>query len=329
MSRETGSAVRFGGASNAVPGEDVPADLFQRFTHYIGQIWVNEHEPPTDAATLATFDLLSIKPDYDHFLAAGRRVDYTRGLTLEEAWLSTQLAFRQELICVIAEEANATSLNRIVRKAVMPAASVCELLAAALERETADRQDPHVQTFTYGDGVGHVVAFVAYDRSASIYTYFDPWPGMSLLASWVNKEVTSVVPAPGPERLWLIVADELPSIMYAVMLPMPLWQRLHGEETAASTPPPATTWPTPAELTDEQRQDVLNFYLTCANAGLLTAQGNEDFQTVLESGALWDVDQNGNTTLDNLKLLVRNAQEPATMLNLVLRHIADPSSIHQ
>jgi hypothetical protein len=74
---------------------DEPEDVFVRFAMYVGQVWVHEHAPPTDGPDLASFDALSIKPDWDKFLAEGHRLDY-QGLTLEEGWLTDQLFLRQE-----------------------------------------------------------------------------------------------------------------------------------------------------------------------------------------------------------------------------------------
>jgi hypothetical protein len=313
-------AIRFGGLARARSGESKPADVFQRFAHYVGQVWVNDHDPPTGGAALAQFDPLSIKRDYEQFLARGGHVDYQRGLTLEEGVLGRQLFMREEYICAIATEVNPGDLPRI-RKVMMPASAVCELLAEVL---AAMRKARGVACHVYRGASGHTITCVDHDPSSSTFTYFDSWPDRSLLAEWAD----TVRPDPGPERLWRIDADALTPILYAIQVPLPLWRELHGE--AHDEPRGEKRRPKPSELSDDQRQAVLDFFLLCVNAGLLTAQGQQDFQALAESGTLWDTDRDGVTVFEHLQRMVAVQKgDVRPMLNKLLRHLADPTSVHQ
>jgi hypothetical protein len=320
--------VLFGGASGFYSDAAGPSDAFQRFAHYMGSVWVDDHDPPTGGTALMDFDILSARPDYEKFLESGERVPFERGLTLDQAWLLDQVVMHTEYMCVISTDAPEAETPRISRKTFMQPSDLSDFAAEALLPQRPEEHDASdLLGFVWHEMNGHAITITGFDRETAEFQFFDPWPGESLLAAWAPEG--AVREDRGPERLWRITDAALSRLVYAIFVRMPLWTVLHGQADALLPAPKL-----PAPLSNDERRRVMDLVLVCTNAGLLDQQAQADFEVLLQRPEVFfDRDSQGATLLDNLWLLVRLAQQggPAAegQFREVLHVLTDPSSIHQ
>jgi hypothetical protein len=322
--------IRFGGPEGAA-NYTGPEDVFQAFSMYVGKVWVHENNVPTSGPSLATFDILSIKPAWDEFRSSNRRLDYSRGLTLYENWLLNQLTMHTEMVCVIGSDVPHAGLESITRKAFLPRVEIVSVLQDILPTHpaAASVKSRYAQGMVYHGSDGHAVTFYAKIQESDHLVYFDPWPGPSLLLDWVQTE-GAVHPTAGPERLWEISAHSLTGLLYAVVLERATWDWIHGiEEDAKLEPSPEGL----AEPTEAQREEALEFAGMCLSRGYLTTDGVADINTMLNRGALFGKDRWGQTSLHHLKELVAKAEregwDVTPVLTKAVRLGADPSSLVQ
>jgi hypothetical protein len=258
------------------------------------------------------------------YLAKGGSVDYQSGQTLEAIWFLGQMIFHDEYICVASSTAPNFDPGRITRLAVM---SPAELVDRA-KFFYAGAKDEHLQTLTFHRSGGHVIDLIGYDPSTDTFAYWDPWPGQTLLTEWVENP-SDVTASAGMERTWRIKAPAIAPLLYAYCIPVSVWQRIHGYTSQSRGPKILHA----SEMSNEQRQEVMDFISTCSNAGYLSQQGFEDVTTILNRGLLYDEDREGNTLISNLRSMITTevsaGRDPGALLNPVLRAIADPPSIQQ
>lgn len=190
---------------------------------YASTVWVHEHEPPTELPALAEFDFASLIPEFREFLNAGGRSP-KRGMTVEEHWVTGQLANRQPLTCLLNAAQPSQDLGRISRaRRLSPAALVAELEAfygnPKLESAYPDSPVPTfpLLSLTYDGKVGHAV--VVWTLHNNRVHYQDPWPTRSLLCADNNVAGVAAQESALLANGWSLAQGEFGRVVYQVLLP--------------------------------------------------------------------------------------------------------------
>ncbi|HEY2618743.1 MAG TPA: hypothetical protein VGI78_15485 [Acetobacteraceae bacterium] len=94
-----------------------------------------------------------------------------------------------------------------------------DVLMLGLRRALEDAGDKAMVTTVVFDGrSAHVLNVRAYDAKADAFTYWDPWGKGSFLGAGSNAAGVAATPHPTERRLWIVKADQLKRVVYAVEL---------------------------------------------------------------------------------------------------------------
>ena len=314
--------------------------MFQGFGHFLGTIWVHKNEVPTNTQSLATFDPVSLIPEYKAFIANGGHVPTHRGLTVEETWLTEQLFFREPLIVLLNHEQPPQPTQRVTRKTLLaPGDLIAFIQRAFLDLEDwQDIDQGQKRTFSYTmlvfDGKsGHTVVLLSIDQNTGAFRYFDPWPGRSLLCRENNSAGVAAAPCPSGKRLWLITPNDLKKVIYAVMMPQVHWERLCGNSQNIASSEPEEIESKKFIHPNDAEVRFHTFLELCRKRHLLTTQVMDNLKVLYDTNRLFDISSEGYDTLYYLERIVRESNktifELRQIFNQVVSNLANPSLLHQ
>lgn len=207
------------------------ADSLKLFYHYIHKVWVNSHFVPTEPNQLRSFDVVSLMPEFRIYMGNGGILDVSKGATLEETWLGLQLLLRQPLTCLINAQQPLQPNGRITRQLFLQPNELVEEFRRMFPVQLNPKNDIQGQmtrwgelsrsylTLVYDGKVGHCVSFVGTNNKRDSFIYFDPMPSRSLLCQENNQAGVSAELANDKEWFWVIPADQLERVIYAVFKP--------------------------------------------------------------------------------------------------------------
>jgi hypothetical protein len=80
----------------------------------------------------------------------------------------------------------------------------------------------------------HVINVQSYDAASNSFSYWDPWGKGSFLAVESNVAGVRATPDPKEERMWIIKADQLEKVFYALTIPFDIAIELSSEVALGS-----------------------------------------------------------------------------------------------
>jgi hypothetical protein len=207
------------------------AALLQEFYHYVGHIWLEDHDPPQERQELAGFRISDLVSSYKIYRAEGGDIRLHEGLGLERTYLLTQLVARTPLVCLLNSEQPDTSTPRMSRLRPMPPAELLDALQQRCKVRLNTGKDIAGQTSRWGnlcpshimlvhDGeTGHCVVLTGFEQGSNRPIIWDPWPLRSLLCSENNIAGVAAEPVRSDEPFWTVSAEEFARVIYAAFIP--------------------------------------------------------------------------------------------------------------
>jgi len=126
--------------------------------------------------------VLQFQEDYE----AGAWHKLGRGLTLQELALTFEFMTGHGFMTLINSNGPATNTPRLMRKLVLDADAILELVSVTYAAKGAGRRRP-LATLFYDGKIGHCITLLDSDPSGTRFAYHDPWPGRSLLCAEHNR----------------------------------------------------------------------------------------------------------------------------------------------
>jgi hypothetical protein len=173
-------------------------------------------DPDTEGATndflrAVLSSLRAEKPTQSPTDAAAQRLD--EGTDLQQGLEEWRALTGRELRALLNEQLMTEADNSLAEAVpVKPAVLLQGLLQVCWRR----LQFPAAIVF---DGKSaHAIVVISCDPKRETFTYFDPWDVGSFLAAGSNLAGVAAVPDPTRERLWIVKAEQLERVIYAVEL---------------------------------------------------------------------------------------------------------------
>lgn len=149
--------------------------------------------------------------------------DPNKGATLEQVWKMSGILSGKWPVCLLAKGKPSVPINAIERVIKMTPKDLTRVLA-----EMFRLFDKLAVTTLFHDGnIGHCIILLGYDSNTSRFTYYDPWPGTSLLCAEYN---TAGVDAKWEIRGWSVTASELESVIFASFVDQKYWAEYMNEK---------------------------------------------------------------------------------------------------
>lgn len=193
----------------------------QGFLAWIGTIWVNQNEVPTEPEALKEFELKTLIPEYKAYFDGGGKFP-RRSCSLEEYWLSTQLYIRHPMTCLLNVAQPVQEVGRITRLRKLSAEEIwaelqCVYSDPAIRRPFASTNVgvyPFATAVYDGNEIAHfIMAWTIHDEDLH---FSDPWPGRSLLAAEHNSAGVAARESDLLQKGWQITRAEFEHVVFAV-----------------------------------------------------------------------------------------------------------------
>jgi hypothetical protein len=162
-----------------------------------------------------TRSLLSVKRN----VAGGRHaVPQTEelGASLQQM-LETPSAFIGEPYLAVLNQRLMTPVDSRVPK-VIPVDPVTQMELLRFLLAVGPKSLP-IQLSVFDGELAHSINVHTFDAEANQYQYWDPWGEGSFLQSTKNRAGVNAVPDPKERRMWLVAANELERVVYAIIQP--------------------------------------------------------------------------------------------------------------
>jgi hypothetical protein len=211
-------------------------DRREELARWCALVWLPEHELP-EGADLAAFDLFDLETEALAYLDTHGGESLNRGLTLEEIWASQQLYWREPAGLLVTERFTEQPLSRVDdRLKIADSQALVYLLAGMLVGPIGGYEMTNVNILVTDGRSGHTIMLnglntVEYRHPrgdlvrAGWFSFHDPWPARSLLASERGYGVNVLEDVARPP-FWLISPDDLNRVIVGFVLSLSDLQRM-------------------------------------------------------------------------------------------------------
>lgn len=205
--------------------------ILQEFFHYMGHIWVHNHNPPQTVDDLSAFNISEAVDAYRSYQSSGGNVPIDKGLDLESTYLMAQVLAQKPFICLLNREKEDISTPRMARVrhllpgeliAVLQRNYLAKLDTGEFIRNQVDRSGNVASMYTtlvYDGETGHCIILVGVEQGSDRLVLWDPWPLGSLLCYENNIAGVAAKPVPSGETYWTVSVEEMARVVYAVFVP--------------------------------------------------------------------------------------------------------------
>jgi hypothetical protein len=206
------------------PGGDDPAEEIARWA---GRVWFHENELPR-GEELRSFSLQSLERPFREYVSVyGPKWNDGSGLTLEEIWASQQLFSAGPMLALVADTWADLITERMDTYEVLTAQEIVWTLGAmCFDFPTV--MDQGFNLLVSDGSEGHTIYVKGlngidfrHPRGDQVrrgwFSFHDPWPARSLLASYPSIHVLEDVSRP---PLWLISPEDLAKVAVSYILPI-------------------------------------------------------------------------------------------------------------
>lgn len=208
----------------------------EQLGHWVGRIWIHQNKWPT-GAKLRSFEILKLEPEFRDYITKHGPELFDYGITVEETWASQQLYSADPIVLFLSKRFEGEATTRITRKKILESEVLVWLLAALCFELDIDR--PVLQVMTTNGQSGHNIAisglngvdFVHPRGDTHIprgwFSFHDPWPARSLLASKQKFPLIDVFEDVSQPPFWLISPDDLERVIVGFAVPSSLMPAMH------------------------------------------------------------------------------------------------------
>jgi hypothetical protein len=197
------------------------SDYNKLFYLWFQNVWVNEHDAPTEPHALATFKDSDLNEEFRrHVRAHGSRAWY-RGGTVEEIWLARQIQVGVPIMALLSSTQPECPIERITRRRRWTADAIAAYLESVLEIGGC-------RALVYDGRDGYTIFPRGFHRSPPGLIYTDPWPGDSALCAGRNRAGARAIRH--TRGNWLLSQNDLSRVLFAAFVAASVFDNLGDVE---------------------------------------------------------------------------------------------------
>ena len=216
---------------------DVPSDEMKGYiAGWAGRIWLHSNAMPA-GATLRAFDIMSLESAFRDYIRTRGKDLFDQGMTLEETWASQELYSAVPMATFVARRHADLLTARMEPTRIQDSQAIVWTLGAMCFELYRLLEGQGFNVLVTDGKIGHTIYIkglngIDFEHPRGVrvragwFSFHDPWPARSLLASDGNFSGVRVLEDVTRPPLWLISPEDLDKIIVGYLLPidtMPLF----------------------------------------------------------------------------------------------------------